>query len=234
MATAQTMITRAMRLARVIGTGETPTSDESTDGLTALNAMLESWSIERLFVYYIVQEDLTLVAGQGSYTMGSGGDLNTTRPTRIDDSCFISYGSFDIPVQLIGAQAYANVVAKSIQSNLPMYLFAEMSYPLVTLYFYPVPNTAYTARIRSWKQVQTFSTLTDALALPPGYQRGIEYSLAEEIAGEYGMDVAPRVSAIAAKARSNLKRINVPELTMMNEAGALSQVRRPANIYVGY
>lgn len=234
MTTATDMITRSMRLARVIGKGEIPTADESADGLTALNAMLDSWSIERLFVYYIVQEDLTLSPGIGSYTMGTGGDLNTTRPSKIDDSCYISYGSYDIPLELIGAQSYANIVAKSIQSNLPMYLFAEMSYPLVTLYFYPVPNTAYTARIRSWKQLQTFSTLTDALALPPGYQRGIEYSLAEEYAAEFGIEVSPSVHAIAAKARSNLKKINSPELIMINEAGALSQVRRPANIYVGY
>jgi hypothetical protein len=233
MATAQTMITRAMRLAGVLGTGETPSAAESADGLSTLNTMLESWSIERLYVYYIVQESLTLVPGQATYTMGVGGNLNTARPTQIDDSCFVSYNSMDIPLQLINADAYALIVAKSIQSNLPMYLFADMQNPLVRLSFYPVPNTAYTAAIRSWKQIQTFAALTDVLALPPGYQRAIEYSLAEEYGPEFGVDVPPRVSAIAGKARTNLKRINAVSPIMLSEAGAMSTVRRPANIYTG-
>jgi hypothetical protein len=233
MATAITMISRAMRLAGVIGTGETPSDNESADGLVALNAMLESWSIERLYVYYIVQESLTLVPGTATYTMGVGGDLNTTRPTQIDDSCFVSYGSMDIPLQLINADAYSGLVAKTIQSNLPQYIFADMQYPLVRLSFYPVPNTAYTAAIRSWKQLQSFATLTDALALPPGYQRAIEFSLAEEFCPEFGVNVPPQVRAIAGKARTNLKRINAVTPVMLSEAGAMSTVRRPYNIYIG-
>jgi hypothetical protein len=233
MATAISMITRSMRLAGVIGKAETPSPDEAADGLAALNAMLESWSIERLFVYYIVQESLTLVPGTATYTMGTGGDLNTTRPTQIDDSCFVSYNGMDIPIQLINADAYAGLVAKQIQSNLPMYLFADMQYPLVRLSFYPVPNTAYTAAIRSWKQVQTFPLLTTVLALPPGYQRAIEYSLAEEFGPEFGVDIMPQVRAIAGKARTNIKRINAVSPVMLSEAGAMSAVRRPYNIYIG-
>lgn len=234
MATAITMITTAMRLAGVIGKGETPDADESADGLAALNSMLESWSIERLYVYYIVQEALTLVPGQATYTMGTGGDLNTTRPTRIDDSCFVAYGSLlNIPLQLINADAYAGLVAPTIQSNVPQYIFADMQYPLVRLSFYPVPNTAYTAYIRSWKQMQSFATLTDVLALPPGYQRAIEYSLAEEYGPQFGVDVPPNVSRIAGKARTNIKRINAVTPIMLSEAGAMSSVRRPANIYTG-
>ena len=233
MATAITMVTRAMRLAGVIGTGETPSDNEAADGLTALNAMLESWSIERLYVYYIVQESLTLVPGTATYTMGSGGNLNTTRPTQIDDSCFVSYNGMDIPLQLINADAYAGVVSKATQSNIPQYIFADMQNPLVRLSFYPVPNTAYTAAIRSWKQLQSFAALTDALALPPGYQRAIEYSLAEEFAPEFGVDVPLQVRVIAGKARTNLKRINAVTPVMLSEAGAMSTVRRPYNIYIG-
>lgn len=235
MATAQTLVTRSMRLAGVIGKGETPDSDESTDGLTALNAMLDSWSIERLFVYYIVEETLTLVPSQATYTMGASGDLNTTRPTRIEDQCFTRYtGNLDLPLRLIDAVAYHGIVAKTIESNVPMYLFADMQNPLVRLNFYPMPNAAYGAHIFSWKQLQQFSALTTTLALPPGHERAIAYSLAEEFGVEFGVQIHPGVAMIAQKSRANLKRINAPKPIMQTEVAYMNSRRISSrNIYTG-
>lgn len=234
MATAITMITRAMRLARVIGKGEAPDDDEAADGLTALNAMLDSWSIERLFVYYIVEENMTLVANQATYTMGVGGDLNTTRPTRVDDSCFVRMSSMDFPLTLLDSQQYASIVDKTTTtSNLPMFLFPDMQNPLVRLTFYPVPSTANVAHIRSWKQLQQFATLTDVLALPPGHQRAIEYSLAEEFGPEFGVQILPKVEQIALKARANIKKINAPAPILGSEVGMMNTVRTAVNIYQG-
>ena len=235
MATALAIITRAMRLAGVIGKGEALDSDESTDGLAALNTMLDSWSIEKLFVYQIVDETLTMVANQQTYTMGSGGDLNTTRPTRIQDSCFIRYATIDIPLQLVDELAWANITVKGVTSILPMYLFADMQYPLVNLNFYPKPSsTSAVAHIKSWKQLQQFTALTTDLALPPGYQRAIEYSLASEFGPEFGASIPDAVVAIAQKARGNIKRLNSQPPVMMSEAGYMTRQRgNNWNVYTG-
>lgn len=232
--TAQTLITRAMRLAGVIGKGETPDADESIDGLAALNAMLESWSTERLFVYCMTEELLTLVAGTSRYSMGSGGDLNTTRPTRIEDQTFLRFtGSLDIPISLIDDRTYQMIVAKTVQSNVPMYLFADMQNQLVYLNFYPTPSVAYVVHIFSWKQNQQFSSLTTQLALPQGHARALAYSLAEEFGPEFGVQLHPQVQAIAAKARANLKRINAPSPVMSVEVAYMNARRVAGNIYTG-
>lgn len=223
-----------MRLAGVIGKGEVPDADEAQDGLAALNSMLDSWSIEKLFVYYIVDETLTFVASQQTYTMGSGGDLNTTRPTRIEDSCFVRYANIDTPLQIIDEAAWAGLVAKTVQSNLPMYLFPDMQYPLVRLNFYPTPSTsAAVAHIKSWKQLQQFTTLTDVLALPPGYERAIEFGLSEEFGVEFGIEIPAKVQQIAAKARANIKRINAVEPIMLSEVGYMNRLQPSQNIYIG-
>jgi len=235
MATALSMITRSMRLAGVIGKGESLDNDEAQDGLVALNSMLDSWSLERLFVYYIVEETLTMVANQQTYTMGVGGDLNTTRPTRINDSCFIRYASIDIPLQLVDELAWSNITVKGVTSILPMYLYADMQNPLVQLNFYPKPNAASAvAHIKSWKQLQQFSSLTTALALPPGYERAITYSLAEEYGPEFGASLPPMVVSKAIQARANIKRINSQPPVMMSEAGYMTRQRgNNWNIYTG-
>lgn len=234
MTTALDLITRGMRLAGVIGKGELPDEDEAADGLTALNDMLDSWSTERMYAYYIVEETLTLVAAQATYTMGTGGDLNTTRPTRIEDSCFIRYASMDTPLTLINNQAYAAIVAKTIQSNIPDLLFADMQYPLVRLSFYPTPSTSSAvAHIMSWKQLQQFTALTTSLSMPPGSKRAIAYSLAEEFGPEFGANIQPIVIAIAQKARANLKRINAPNPVMRSEVGAMTSHYPPGNVRSG-
>lgn len=232
MSTGITIITRAMRLVGAIGKGETPDDDEAADGLTALNAMLESWSIERLFAYYIVEEQLTLSTAQ-TYTMGSGGDLNTTRPTKIDDSCYVKLQSIDFPLKLIGKEAWDAIPAKTVNSNVPMWLFADMQNPLVRLNFYPQPTGVGVAYIQSWKQLQQFANLTDTLALPPGYQRAIEFSLAEEYGPEFGVDVPAQVHQIASKARANIKRLNAPNNVMRSEIGYMNRKRFADNIYRG-
>lgn len=235
MATALSMITRSMRLAGVIGKGESLDNDEAQDGLVALNSMLESWSTERLFCYHIVEDTLTFVANQQTYTMGSGGDLNTTRPTKIVDLCTTRYGSVDTPLQLVDEIAWSNITVKGILSILPMYLYVDMQNPLVRLNFYPKPNTGgNTASIKSWKQMQQFSALTDTVVLPPGYQRAIEYSLAAEYGPEFGVEVPPSVLAIGQKARANIKRINAPQPVMQSEAGYMTRQRgNNWNIYTG-
>ena len=235
MATAISLITRSMRLSGVIGKGETPDDDEAADGLVALNSMLDSFSIERLQVYYIVEETLTMVAGTATYTMGVGGNLNTTRPTRIEDACFIRYNSIDTPLQLLDFQGNAAIVNKTTQTNVPQYLFPDMQNPLVRLTFWPVPSDATAvAHIFSWKQLQQFSALTTALALPPGYEEMIAFNLAVRWAGpEFGQKVPDEVKALAVMSKANIERMNAPSPIMRSEVGVLTRRWPAGGIYNG-
>lgn len=231
MATALSLITRSMRLAGVIGKGEIPDDDEAQDGLTALNAMLDSWQIQRLFVYQIRTESFTWTALQQSRTIGAAGDFATDLPTRIADDCSFTVGNIDYPVKLIDIDAWTNIPDKTTQSSFPWWLYAQYGAALVTLYAYPIPNASITFNLRTWLRLQQFTSLTDTLALPPGNERAIAFSLAEEFGGpEFGVDVPPGVIAVARSARRAIRRINSPSPIMSSEAGWMSR-RYSAYIY---
>lgn len=231
MATALSMIKRAMRLAGTIGVGETPSPDEATDGLEALNAMLDSWQIQRLFVYQIRTEQFTWTALSQTRTVGAAGDFVTDLPTRVADDCSFTVGNIDYPVRLIDIDAWTNIPDKTTQSSFPWWIYPEYGASLVTLYAYPIPNANITFNLRTWKRLQAFSSLTDVLTLPPGNERAITYSLAEEYAGpEFGIDVPPGVIAIARSARRALKRVNAPSPISPMDAGWMSR-RYSAYIY---
>src|SRR3990167_1901608 len=222
MTTALQMITSGLRKIGEYSTGETLGSDVTSDGLAVMNTMLESWSLERLMCYQITQESLALTASDGTYTIGTGGDFDTDRPTKIVDPCFIRDSSnLDSPLQIFDAAAYGRIVQKTIDGTYPGYLFYDQGFSssLGTITLYPEPQAALTLFINSWKQLQNFSTLTTDLAMPPGYRRAIEFNFAVEMASEFGRDPPPSVVSVAKSAKATLKSLNMPDSMMRLDSG---------------
>ena len=210
MTTANELISRSLRLMGVLGTGRrTLTANEASDGLEALNGMLESFSLERLMVYQILEENFPLVAGTADYTIGSGGTFSTTRPIKIESAFLRDSGSIDTPVVVIDNDAYDAIQLKTTQAR-PEYLYYDPIYPLAYVRLMYVPDAVYTLYLNSWKQLQQFTDGTTSLALPPGYSRMIVYNLAIEMNAEYQTKLAPEVVAIATQSKAAIKRLNAP------------------------
>lgn len=220
MATALSIIQRAMRLAGVIGKGETPDADESADGLVALNAMLDAWQIERLYVYQIVQGSYTWPASTTSRTIGSGGNFTDQRPVKIDSAFTVDGDSNWREVRVLQNRTeYDSIIIKTTESTYPAYLFMDSANPLGVIYLYPVPSAALTLKLNTWQTLQSFAALTTALALPPGYQRAIEFSFAEEFGPEFGVTISADVKRIAGMARAAIKTLNAPSMISRVDSG---------------
>jgi hypothetical protein len=210
MPTANDMISRALRLIGVKGQGtRTLTANEAADGLNALNTMLDSWSIDRAKIYQLLTETHTLVVGTADYSIGTGGDISTTRPTRIEQAFIRDSAGYDYPVTIINKKAYDMVTLKTTQSR-PKYLYYDEIFPLAFIRLVYTPSDTDVLHFTSWKQMQQFSTGTTALAMPPGYQRAIEFNLALELQPEYNpdLDVSPATREIARESLSKITGIN--------------------------
>lgn len=210
MTTASDVINSALRSIGELAEGETPSAETSADCLDLLNEMLDSWSNERLMVPYLQSEELALVGGTASYTIGSGGTFNTTRPIEIDNSSFTRIDGVDYPLRVINAPQYSSFPVKATQNSWPEYVYYEASYPLGRLYFYPVPSAAATLHLFSWKQLSTLATLATAFAVAPGVIRAIRSNLAIEIASNFGLKVPDSVLKTASDSKRNIKRVNAP------------------------
>lgn len=212
MATALGMISKSLRLIGAIGQGKAATATEAADALDALNMMLESWSIERLSVYHLYDETVSWASGQSSRTIGTGGNFAVTRPTRIENG-FTRISNIDYPYRVIDKKEYDRIADKTTQSSYSDVIFYDNVASLGVLYAYPVPNATVSIHINTWKQLQSFTALTDVVALPPGYRRAIEYNLAIELQGEYpDLPVPESVIRIAGQSKAALKTFNTPEM----------------------
>jgi len=222
--TADDIITRAYRILGDLGSGEALTASQANDGLEALNAMLDSFSIERLMIYQVRQESLTWPANTTSRTIGSGGDFDTHRPDRIEtgtyfqDSNNIAYG-----VKVVrNREVYDNIYDKTVTSSYPNMLFYDSSVTLATMYVYPVPNQELTLKLNSWQPLTVFDSLAEVHNLPPGYRRMLQYNLAKELEAESGLVLSMGAHRIANQSKAIVKRHNdLPLLSTTETAYAL-------------
>ena len=225
-ATAGSIINRALRLIGSLEAGESAESSEQNDALVTLNAMLDAWRTESLSVYALRTEVLT-VTGAASYTIGSGGNLDTVRPVRIE-SAYQRIGGIDYPLRVAQKASFDRVADKSTTSDVSDWLHYEPSYPLGVLYLHPVP-TAGAVHLTTWVPFVAYS-VSDPVSLPPGYEEAITYQLAMRLAPEYGRTVPQEVAALGAAAKKDIKRANFRAPVMDTGLGA----GRRYDIQAGY
>jgi len=211
MATAATVINRALRLIGVLAEGETTTGEQASTALLALNQMLDSWSAERLSVYSTQDQVFTWPANTASRTLGPSGDFVGNRPILLDDATYFKVNNLSYGVKLINQQQYDGIALKSATSTYPQVLFANMAMPDMEMYVYPVPTTAIEFHFISVEELSQPPALATTLVLPPGYLRALSYCLAVEVAPEYGVEAPPTVQRIAVASKRTLKRINNPD-----------------------
>lgn len=214
--TALDIIKRSMRLLGVYSIGEQPSADECADSLRALNAMLDSMANENLFVFAKSLDVVPLTANDGSYSVGPTGDVATVRPIEVSTASYIEYMGVSYPLMIATLNDYNQIPVKSLIAGIPNEMYVLNSMPNVTVNLWPVPSTAMTLYLWSNKLLQSFTSLTDVLTLPPGYERMLGYCLAEEMADEFEAVASANVVKKAAQARKVMKRTNteVPRLSM--------------------
>ena len=189
------------------------TTAEQNYHLSRLNSMMDSWSNERLMIHQYSQTSFALTASQGSYTIGSGGNFNMTRPTKIVDPCFLrDADNTDTPLQIINAETYGRIPDKTLDGTYPQYLYYDAGYSATstaTLFLYPEPQAGLTLFINTYQPLQTFSTISVTLQLPPGYQDAIELNYA--VRSALGVvSVSPELERAAMKAKAAIKSQNLP------------------------
>lgn len=81
--TAADLITNAYELIGVVQPGETPDAILMSRGLSRLNRMLGQWSLQALTIPCVARQLFYLTANLGVYTIGPGGNFDTSRPPSI-------------------------------------------------------------------------------------------------------------------------------------------------------
>ena len=192
--------------------GGTLTTNEQDYFLSRLNSMVDSWSNERLLIYALSQTSYALTASVGVYTIGSGATFNMTRPTNIVNPCFIRDSSnFDSELEIINDETYGQIVLKSTDNTYPQYLNYDHGYSATStasVRLWPEPQSGLTLFINTIQPLLTFSTVSQTLNLPPGYQDAIETNFAVNSTPGF-MAVDPNLMNLARASKAAIKTTNL-------------------------
>lgn len=202
------ILTRALRIAQVISQGDDITgTDQETDALAVLNSLISSLSAERLIIPHLTTDSKVLTASDGEYTFGTGGDIDSARPNRIEHAYVRDSQGNDFPVEIINVAKYDDISLKTSEGR-PFYLYFIAEYPLARVKIYYEPSEAYTLIMDSWKPLTQVATAAATVSLSGEYKRMLEYALAVDIAPEYGHTLDRSVFEMAEKSMRAVKSLN--------------------------
>lgn len=208
--------------------GASLTSAEQTETLAELNSFMDYCNTVRLFCYTIQQNSFALTASTSTYTVGTGGAFNMTRPVKLVDPCFVRDSSgFDTPVTLINVESYGEITDKDAGYTVPERLYYDSGFSATstaTIHLYPSPTSNLTLFINSWKPLQNFASLSTEVLMPPWYQLFIESNFAIHLAAGF-RPVSAELAKIAKESRAAITGFNSPELIMRLDSGAVQANR---------
>lgn len=219
MSTVDQTIDSALRMAGLIGPGHTFSS--ATSGLRVaaidiLNTMLQSWGVDGINVpAEIAQAAFVVTASDGTYTIGSGGDISIARPAKISRASWKAVGStFELPMYELSDDEYQGWPDKTTE-GLPVAWHYKNASPLGTIYLLRIPDEAGSLTLYTPVLFTVYTAGANTIALTDGYDQAIRATLALLFLAEFSslgakMDpvVLDGVQRTARDAKANLRRLN--------------------------
>jgi hypothetical protein len=229
--TLRDLLRSSFRLIAVLREGQGPNVDDITDSLVVLNAMLTTWSVDRLFIFCIRSDQYNLVANQQTYQIGVGApDFDAPRPIRIDRAAVIYTPSGEyspeLPLGRLTARGWEDLNIKNITSTIPTNFYADNQYPFCNINLWPIPTQVLPFLLYTWQQITTGFTpsqLDTELSFPPGYEDAIRYNLAVRLAPEWDKPLRADVLTLARESKAFIQSLNAPAPVLTCDPAMLGQ-----------
>jgi hypothetical protein len=220
----------ALRKAGVtLGPGRTPSDAQFQDAIDELNRLVGSLNCDRLFIYAQDTLRLPILTGDGAWTIGPDptADFNQARPQAITQAMLIDDETNRIELVLATEEVWAAGAVESTddgvvsgassvgwgcgcESNPPM-LFYNNAFPVATIFLRTWIANARTLELWVWHLVPRFTSVSNGVLLPPGYEDAITLNLAVRLGPQFQRAVDPTLRLDARESLMRLESINAPK-----------------------
>lgn len=219
---AQTLVEIALRKAGVVGIDEDIEQPVINDAFSDLNDLLAQWQRNRYLIYHLVNYTITSTGAQ-TYAVGLGQTVNIQpRPDRLESAYLRLVNNsppgnlpVDIPLDIIPSMENYNQIALKNLGTLPWRIFYDPTWPVGTLYPWPVPQATIYQIIVTFKEtLARFTSLQHEVNLPPEYAPALKFCLARVLRASYQMPADPEINLMARRALNSIRLANVAVPTL--------------------
>jgi hypothetical protein len=178
------IINQAMHNAGLLAEGSIPNTTQYTDMMNRLNDLINYWQTQGLKLWLQTDQAIALVAGQASYTMKLGGNVNITKPMRILQAYYIDTSSNKRPLDPPLSREEYTRLSNVIQQGAINSYFIDKQQTQLVVYLWQVPDViAATGAVHViiQQQVTNIVTINDTMNFPQEWYVALCWGLADEI-----------------------------------------------------
>jgi hypothetical protein len=206
---ANDIMNRALRLCGTYDATNPPTSTDYANVQLAFNMMIKAWIRQGLPMWKIVYNQVPLIEGQSTYTIGpyatGTGSVVTNRILKVTYAFIRDSFNFDTPIDPLSIQEYNQYGSKGSLGVVNSYWYQPLNDSTFTgvnsfITFYPTPNdSTRTIWLVCLSTLDDINLGTDSIDFPQECYMALSWCLANEISMEYATSM-DRVQEIKARA----------------------------------
>ena len=227
------LLSPALRIAGITKRpGIMPNVDQFTELIPAMNRMIGSWNVDGHKIFTTGITPWTLVASQKIYTIGPGADFDGPRPIYITAANIIFPTSPQVrrPINVyMNEDVWRTIRVQDIPGAPPTDLYYDGSMDengWGSIYLKPQAPASYILELYTWLALKAdFSSVEDAVILPPGYEEAITLNFALRVAQLYPLEahIDPSVRGDAALALQKIITLNSGSPVHRSEAAYMNR-----------
>lgn len=208
----EAIVTPALQEAGVLAATDTATSEDAAFAFARLNRFLDRLAAENLTIYTRTRSTWSITPSDGSYTVGSGGDVAIARPIFVWGVSVIDTvqnPDAEYPLERLTEDEYRRLTLKDQTSSLPTHFYYNPTFALATLILWPAPtNSSLSGAIYHSEAVTQFAALSTTVSLPPAYTEMLVTNLAVLLGPAFKLPPDPILVRAASDSMAVLKRAN--------------------------
>lgn len=170
--------------AGLIPEGELPSSEKIASASNRLNDMINLWGTQGLKLWTYLDQSITLVSGTGSYTLGPGGSIITTKPLRAIQGYFLDANAGRRPIYPLSWDEWLRLSNVTNTGSISQF-FVDKQVANLVVNFWLIPDATAalgTAHLLIPRQITNFTGLTDTMNFPQEWFLALRWGLADELA----------------------------------------------------
>ena len=211
--TPASIITDAYFDAGLIQSGDSANGEQVVAGMRRLTDLVNLWQTQGLKLWLNVDTSVTLVSGQGTYSLKPAGDVNMTKPLRVLEAYYLDSSDVRRPLMPLAWSDYVHLSQVTSTGAINSY-FVDKKQLELSVFFWLVPDATAatgTAHLLLQTQVTNFVNITETMNFPIEWRTALRWGLADELATGQPQAIMDRCELRATQHRAALENWDVED-----------------------